>query len=204
MHTIFYFKETWFFVPAVLAPSCRCHWCYRSLNHTYKQISAKKSAQLTGVVEYTNCISTEGFSLLDRTINCIWWWGSSLGALVNVEYFFIAITPRSTLNHSGSRIPSIGVIELVSCVWHENIWWWGSCPGALGNVEYFYIAITQRSTLTHSGSRIPSIGVIELVSWIWHKTIRWWGSSPGALGNVEYFYIAITPRSTLTWSDITF
>ena len=31
----------------------------------------------------------------------IWWWGSSPGALGNVEYTFIAITPRSTLTRNG-------------------------------------------------------------------------------------------------------
>ena len=35
-------------------------------------------------------------SVLDMALNCIWWWGSSSGALENVEYLFIANTPRST------------------------------------------------------------------------------------------------------------
>ena len=29
------------------------------------------------------------------TLNCIWWWGFSPGALENVEYLFITISPRS-------------------------------------------------------------------------------------------------------------
>ena len=41
-------------------------------------------------------------SVLIMTQNCIWWWGSSLGALGNMKYLFIAITPRSTLTWSGS------------------------------------------------------------------------------------------------------
>ena len=41
-------------------------------------------------------------STLDMALNCIWWCGSSPRALVNVEYFFIAITPRSTLTWSVS------------------------------------------------------------------------------------------------------
>ena len=28
------------------------------------------------------------------TLSCIWWWDSSPGDLVSVEYSFIAITPR--------------------------------------------------------------------------------------------------------------
>ena len=35
-------------------------------------------------------------------LNCIWWRGTNYGALGNVEYPFIAITPRSTLTRSGS------------------------------------------------------------------------------------------------------
>ena len=48
-----------------------------------------------------------GVTPLQRSIplwhKAIWWWGSSnAGALVNVEYPFIAIAPRSTLVRSGS------------------------------------------------------------------------------------------------------
>ena len=32
------------------------------------------------------------------TLNCIWWYGSSLRALENVEYHFITITARSSPN----------------------------------------------------------------------------------------------------------
>ena len=40
--------------------------------------------------------------VLCMILNCIWWWGSSSGALGNVEYLFIAITPKSTLTQRGS------------------------------------------------------------------------------------------------------
>ena len=65
-------------------------------------------AQLTVAVEYTDHISAEGSDLslptrvFDMTLSCIWCWGSSSGALGNVKYSFIAITPRYTLNWSGS------------------------------------------------------------------------------------------------------
>ena len=42
----------------------------------------------------------------DITLNCIWWWGSSLGALWNVKYLFIAITLRSTFTRIGSTCQS--------------------------------------------------------------------------------------------------
>ena len=46
------------------------------------------------------------------TLNCIWWWGSSSGALENVEYFFIAITLGSSLKRSGSICKGqIGLFE---------------------------------------------------------------------------------------------
>ena len=38
------------------------------------------------------------------TLNYIWYWGSSSGDLVDVEYPFIAITPRSTLIQNASTI----------------------------------------------------------------------------------------------------
>ena len=40
-------------------------------------------------------------SVLDLTLNCIWWWGSSSGELRRVEYSFIVITLMSTLTRSG-------------------------------------------------------------------------------------------------------
>ena len=48
-------------------------------------------------------------SVLDVTLNCIWWWGSSHGTLGNVVNPFIAIMPRSTQTQSGSTclVPSI-------------------------------------------------------------------------------------------------
>ena len=40
--------------------------------------------------------------VIGMTLNCIWWWSSSLGDWGSVEYTFIAITSRSTLTHSSS------------------------------------------------------------------------------------------------------
>ena len=48
-------------------------------------------------------------SVLDMTLNCIWWWSSIPGALGNVEYLFIAITPRYTL----IRIINLGSNSIV-------------------------------------------------------------------------------------------
>ena len=54
-------------------------------------------------VEYTNCISAEG---QDTSNECPGYdtkqSGGEAGTLVNVEYPFIAITPRSTLAQNGS------------------------------------------------------------------------------------------------------
>ena len=41
-------------------------------------------------------------SILNNTLYCIWWWGSSPRALGNMYYAFIDITPSSTLTQSGS------------------------------------------------------------------------------------------------------
>ena len=41
-------------------------------------------------------------SVLDMTQNYIWWEVYSLGALGNVEYSFIAITPGATLTPTSS------------------------------------------------------------------------------------------------------
>ena len=59
------------------------------------------AAQSAGTVEYTDCISADGVKhpikcVLDMTLKWIWWWGIGPGVLGNVEYTFIAITPRST------------------------------------------------------------------------------------------------------------
>ena len=51
-------------------------------------------------------------SVLSMTLNCIWWFGSSSGALGSVEYIFISITPRPTLT---------GVVVLVSVPWMGQI-----------------------------------------------------------------------------------
>ena len=56
-------------------------------------------------------------SVLDVTLDCIWWWESSSGALGNVEYPFIAIT-------FGSRM----VVWSGLVLWHTN-----HCRGLLPN-----------------------------------------------------------------------
>ena len=40
--------------------------------------------------------------VLDMSLNCIWWCGSSYGDRENMEYFFIAIVPSSTQNWNRS------------------------------------------------------------------------------------------------------
>ena len=52
-----------------------------------------------GQIELFNHFPT---SIKDMTLNCIWWKGSRLVPLGNVEYTFIAITPRFILIRSGS------------------------------------------------------------------------------------------------------
>ena len=49
-----------------------------------------------------DCILYKIKGILGMTVNCIWWWGSSSGALRSVKFSFITITPGSTLNRSGS------------------------------------------------------------------------------------------------------
>ena len=46
------------------------------------------------------------FHILRLTLNCIQWWGSSSRTQRSDEYFFIAITPKSTLIWSGSTCES--------------------------------------------------------------------------------------------------
>ena len=54
-------------------------------------------------LEYADCILCRKISLLfqmgvlDMTLNCVWWWGSSFKYLESVDYPFIVITPRFTL-----------------------------------------------------------------------------------------------------------
>ena len=40
-------------------------------------------------------------SVLDMTVNGIWWWGSSSEDLESVEYHFVVIIPSSTLTGNG-------------------------------------------------------------------------------------------------------
>ena len=71
-----------------------------------KGVEIKSMSQLAGTVEYTDCISVEGYDSPRVSWiwhKAIWWWGSSnAGALGNAEYPFIAIAPKSTLAQSGS------------------------------------------------------------------------------------------------------
>ena len=55
-------------------------------------------AKLTGAVENTNCISAEGYKYDTKRSDD----DSSSGTLANVEYSFIAITPKPTQTWSGS------------------------------------------------------------------------------------------------------
>ena len=50
-------------------------------------------------------------SVLGITLNCIWWWGTDLGALENDEYLVIAITPWSGIVVL-VRVSSVGRMEL--------------------------------------------------------------------------------------------
>ena len=54
----------------------------------------------------TKCLAEEWDPLpgyvLDMTLNCIWWWSTSSGALQSVEYLIVAITLRSTQTQSSS------------------------------------------------------------------------------------------------------
>ena len=53
-------------------------------------------------------------NVLDMTLNCVWWWGSSLGTRGNVKYLFISITPRFTLTWIGSSC--LGLFDIVAGV----------------------------------------------------------------------------------------
>ena len=87
-------------------------------------------------VRVPSIYGSNGISIVDMTLNYIWWWISSSEALANVVYLFIAITPRSTLTLS-VRVPSMygsngtNIVDM-ALNW---IWWWGSCSEALRNVE---------------------------------------------------------------------
>ena len=41
-----------------------------------------------------------GTSVLDMTLNCIWWWGSSPETLENIEYLVNPLTPRYPLTRT--------------------------------------------------------------------------------------------------------
>ena len=65
---------------------------------------------------------------LDMTLNSVWRWGSSLGALRNVEYAITAITLGSILIWSGSTCwglidGSNRTVWVFNCV-QKNIWCW--------------------------------------------------------------------------------
>ena len=57
---------------------------------------------------------TYTMSVLDMTLNWIWWWGSTPGPFQNVKYFIISITPRSTLTRVAVpiKVLSVGQIEI--------------------------------------------------------------------------------------------
>ena len=60
---------------------------------------------LAMAVEYADCTSAEKthpLSVLGMILNWFWWWGSSHGALGNIENLFIDITPNPTLTCIGS------------------------------------------------------------------------------------------------------
>ena len=70
-------------------------------------------------VEYADCTSAEGYpspptSVLDITLNCIWWWNSSLETWENVKYFFISMIPSPPWAELvvPVRVPSRGSMKL--------------------------------------------------------------------------------------------
>ena len=78
-----------------------------------------RTVQLTGSVEYADCISTEGQDLPNKCPGydikqSEWPASSNAGSLGNAEYLFIAITSWSILSQSGSidKVLSMGYIEL--------------------------------------------------------------------------------------------
>ena len=79
-------------------------WCMwnvhgSTLNKTAVSVVAVEYADITFAKEWNSRLT----SALGMTLNCIWWWGSSLGALGKN-----AITSRSTV----SQVLAMGQIEL--------------------------------------------------------------------------------------------
>ena len=64
---------------------------YPFINITPWSTLTQTSSTCKGFIYWSN-----GTNVLGAILNWIWWWGSSPGALGNVEYPFIAITTRST------------------------------------------------------------------------------------------------------------
>ena len=64
---------------------------YAILNYTHTHTHTH-----THIYIYIWVLSPILCKLSDVTLNCIWWWGFSLGEVGNVDYLFITITPRST------------------------------------------------------------------------------------------------------------
>ena len=91
-------------------------------------------AQSTGAVEYTNCVSAEGY---DPPPNECPWWPIRLGLL-----------------NTSTAFRQRGKTSLMSVlIWQQTIWWWGSNNSwVLGNALYLFNAIARRSTLARSGS----------------------------------------------------
>ena len=46
-------------------------------------------------LQHTGETASRKKGVLGMTLNCMWWWGSTFGALDRVEYLYIVITPRS-------------------------------------------------------------------------------------------------------------
>ena len=51
---------------------------------------------------HSYCLVPHLWGALGMTLKCIWWEGSCVGDLGSIDYFFIAITPRSTVIHCSS------------------------------------------------------------------------------------------------------
>ena len=62
---------------------------------------------------------------LGMTLNCNWWYGSNSGDRGSVEYFFVAITPRSTLTQVviPVKVPSMCQIDLFKIICIRNTWY---------------------------------------------------------------------------------
>ena len=79
------------------------------------------------------------------TLNWIWWWGFSSGALGNVKYSFIVITPRPTLTLFGSTCNVKGSnINRISNINEGNTSQVGVTSGAI--MKHHHISESTRWT----------------------------------------------------------